>query len=86
MRLLVLKGQALPRVHHPGEIVPVDSCRLRSSFAAAPVLSAHALAREHVEETCPHFVRYVVQLMCVDAAQAWLSCVYRASRTYQHQQ
>jgi hypothetical protein len=39
----VLKGLALPRASHYGEIVLAGSCRLRSTLAVAPVLSAHAV-------------------------------------------
>jgi hypothetical protein len=41
-----LKGLALPRACHSGEIALASSRRLRSTFAAAPVLFAHAVVTE----------------------------------------
>ena len=42
-----LKGLALPRASHSGEIAPAaGSRRLRSTLAAAPFLFAHAVATE----------------------------------------
>ena len=37
-----LKGLALPRAHHSGEIALAGSRGLHSTLAAAPVLFAHA--------------------------------------------
>ena len=39
-----LKGLALPRVSHSGEIALAGSHRLHSTLAAVPVLFAHAVA------------------------------------------
>ena len=43
-RVRALKGLALPRVSHSGEIALAGSHRLRATLAAAPVLFAHAVA------------------------------------------
>ena len=40
-----LKGLALPRAIHSGEIAMSGSRRLRPTLATAPVLFAHALSR-----------------------------------------
>ena len=42
----MLKGLALPRASHSGEIALAGSSRLRSTLAAAPVLFAHAVVTE----------------------------------------
>jgi hypothetical protein len=41
-----LKGLALPRASHSGEIALAGLCCLRSTLAAAPVLFAHIVATE----------------------------------------
>ncbi len=41
-----LKGLALPRACHFGEIALAGSRRLRSTLAAAPILFAHAVVTE----------------------------------------
>ncbi len=49
-----LKGLALPRVSHSGEIALTGSRRLRFTLAAAPVLFAHAVvtvAKDHTSAT-----------------------------------
>jgi hypothetical protein len=42
----MLKGLALPRACHSGEIALAGSRRLHSTLAAAPVLFAHAVVTE----------------------------------------
>ena len=60
-----LKGLALRRASHSGEIVLAGSRRLRSTLAAAPVLFAHAAVTEtKIGRIFPKLVEYSALFEC----------------------
>ncbi len=64
-----LKGLALPRKSHSGEIALAGSHRLRSTLAAAPVLFVHAVitAAKHRTSATPTEITERVKYSCFDS-------------------